>query len=225
MTEIKRLAGLSLLALLLIGCAGQYPYAYQGGTIPLISQLPWDQVFLDNTIPAEVTPQWTPISGVQGVEYAPNTMTDLYSNGQSYYYNNQGQWYQGEHPQGPWRRINRAPPSFHRVRASYSKHPPGWAKGKKTGWGGASMPPGQMKKYQKSADPRRRPHRQVGQRYRVSRPVGTRQIGPRHSRPGHVVSSHRGQRQVASSHRGQGHVASNPRGQGQVIPGQRKEHR
>jgi hypothetical protein len=32
-------------------------------------------------------------------------------------------------------------------RQDHDKQPPGWTKGKKTGWGGAHMPPGQMKKY------------------------------------------------------------------------------
>jgi hypothetical protein len=30
---------------------------------------------------------------------------------------------------------------------SYASTPPGWSKGKKTGWGGRSMPPGQAKKF------------------------------------------------------------------------------
>ena len=38
-------------------------------------------------------------------------------------------------------------------RTSYSRShrntPPGWSKGRKTGWGGRSMPPGQAKKYYK----------------------------------------------------------------------------
>ena len=30
---------------------------------------------------------------------------------------------------------------------TYDEHPPGWSRGKKTGWGNCGLPPGQAKKY------------------------------------------------------------------------------
>jgi len=98
-------------------------------------------------LPPGLTPQWTPIPGAPGVHYAPNANTDLFRYGQSYYYQHDGKWYQTRNMAGPWQRVNDVPRSFRRVEAPYFKQPPGWAKGKKTGWGDSSMPPGQMKKY------------------------------------------------------------------------------
>lgn len=36
---------------------------------------------------------------------------------------------------------------YHRHDDDCGHHPPGWSKGKKKGWGGRGMPPGQAKKY------------------------------------------------------------------------------
>jgi hypothetical protein len=35
----------------------------------------------------------------------------------------------------------------YRVYSNRNDHPPGWSKGKKTGWGNCGLPPGQAKKY------------------------------------------------------------------------------
>jgi hypothetical protein len=100
-------------------------------------------------LPPGFTPQWTPIPGVRGVQYAPNANTDLFRYGQRYYYQHDGRWYQGRNIAGPWQRVQNVPRSFHQIETNYFKQPPGWAKGKKTGWGGgAPMPPGQMKKHE-----------------------------------------------------------------------------
>ena len=80
------------------------------------------------------------------MHYAPNANTDLFRYGQRYYYQHDGKWYQGRNMAGPWQRVQDVPRSFRQIEAPYFKQPPGWAKGKKTGWGEASMPPGQMKK-------------------------------------------------------------------------------
>ena len=100
-------------------------------------------------LPPDLTPQWTPIPGVPGVHYAPNANTDLFRYGQRYYYQHDGRWYQARNIAGPWQRVQDVPRSFRQIEAPYFKQPPGWAKGKKTGWGEApTMPPGQMKKHE-----------------------------------------------------------------------------
>jgi hypothetical protein len=98
-------------------------------------------------LPPGIIPEWVPIPGVPGVHYAPNTNTDLFRYGQRYYYQDDGKWYRAGNLAGPWQGVRNVPRSFRKIDAPYFKQPPGWAKGKKTGWGGASMPPGQMKKY------------------------------------------------------------------------------
>jgi hypothetical protein len=97
-------------------------------------------------LPSGLTPQWTPIPGAPGVHYAPNANTDLFRYGQSYYYQHEGKWYQTRNMAGPWQRVKDVPRSFRQIEAPYFKQPPGWAKGKKSGWGEAPMPPGQIKK-------------------------------------------------------------------------------
>ena len=112
--------------------------AQQSGVQQLISQLL-----------SGLNPQWAPIPGAPGVQYAPNTNTDLFRYGQQYYYqHNDGTWYQGRDIAGPWQRIQDVPRSFHQIEAPYFRQPPGWAKGKKTGWKGDNLPPGQRKKYE-----------------------------------------------------------------------------
>jgi hypothetical protein len=98
-------------------------------------------------LPPGLTPQWAAIPGASGVQYAPNANADLFRYGQSYYYQHDGKWYQTRNMAGQWQRVQDVPRSFRQIEAPYFKQPPGWAKGQKTGWGGASMPPGQMKKY------------------------------------------------------------------------------
>jgi len=98
-------------------------------------------------------PRWTGVPGARGVEYAPNLGQDIFRLAEKYYYLNQGKWYQGSRYFGPWQPIPQPPAALYRVEAPYFKTPPGWAKGKKTGWGGAPMPPGQMKKLQQPQMP------------------------------------------------------------------------
>jgi hypothetical protein len=82
------------------------------------------------------------------VQYAPNANTDLFRYGKRYYYQHDGRWYQARNIAGPWQRVQNVPRNFRQIEAPYFKQPPGWAKGKKTGWGESSMPPGQMKKHE-----------------------------------------------------------------------------
>jgi len=80
------------------------------------------------------------------VHYAPNANTDLFRYGQRYYYqHDDGNGIRARTLQGPGKG-SRCSPEFSPDRGPYFKQPPGWAKGKKTGWGGTPMPPGQMKK-------------------------------------------------------------------------------
>jgi len=81
------------------------------------------------------------------VEYAPNLAADLFRYGGRFYNYSQGRWQQGPGLNGPWTGVPQLPAPFYLIQAPYFKNPPGWAKGKKTGWQGAPMPPGQMKKF------------------------------------------------------------------------------
>jgi hypothetical protein len=92
------------------------------------------------------TPTWTIIPGVSGVQYAPNIKSDLFRYQGTYYCQQRGSWYQGNAVQGPWTVLQEPPAVFYQIQAPYFKVPPGWARGKKAGWRGAAMPPGQMKK-------------------------------------------------------------------------------
>jgi hypothetical protein len=93
-----------------------------------------------------LAPQWAPVPQVPGVSYAPDFGHDLFRYGKHLYYYGDGRWRRGDGPNGPWKEINNPPKAFSNIGSTYFKSPPGWAKGKKTGWGGASAPPGQMKK-------------------------------------------------------------------------------
>jgi hypothetical protein len=105
------------------------------------------QVALPPPLPGQVA--WTPVPGVQGVMYAPNLGQDFFQYNRGYYCFQKGSWYHTGSPQGPWVQTTNIPQPFYQIQAPYFKTPPGWAKGKKTGWGGAPMPPGQMKKMYK----------------------------------------------------------------------------
>lgn len=98
-------------------------------------------------VPEGVAVQWVPVPQVRGVSYAPNIQADLFSYGGQFYYYVNNLWYAGSALTGPWQTIQAPPPEFYQIAPTYFKTPPGWAKGKKKGWGGAPMPPGQMKKY------------------------------------------------------------------------------
>jgi hypothetical protein len=95
-----------------------------------------------------VNPQWAPVPGVPGVHYAPNSQADVFRYQHNYYFQNGGRWYQGRTTVGPWAPIQAPPPPFYHIKSHYFKQPPGWAKGKKTGWHGAHKPPGQIKKHE-----------------------------------------------------------------------------
>jgi hypothetical protein len=94
-------------------------------------------------------PQWAPIPQVPGVEYAPNIAQDLFRYQGAFYNLLNGAWFRAPAVNGPWVPMAQPPQAFYNIQAPYFKVPPGWAKGKKTGWGGAPMPPGQMKKQYK----------------------------------------------------------------------------
>jgi hypothetical protein len=91
-------------------------------------------------------PRWTPVPQAPGVEYAPNLAIDLFRYAGRFFFYSQGSWQQGPTANGPWTGVRQLPSPFYQIQAPCFKNPPGWAKGKKTGWQG-DMPPGQMKKY------------------------------------------------------------------------------
>jgi hypothetical protein len=102
---------------------------------------------------APAPPQWAPIPHVPGVEYAPNMAQDVFRYQGAFYNFQGGAWFRAPIVNGPWVHVPAPPQVFYNIEAPYFKVPPGWAKGKKTGWGGAPLPPGQMKKkYRKSLD-------------------------------------------------------------------------
>lgn len=97
-------------------------------------------------VPRFLAPQWAQVPQVQGVYYAPNLEADLFRYGDRFYYLQEGIWQIAAALTGPWQVIQSPPPVFYNIGPNYFKNPPGWARGKKTGWRGAPMPPGQMKK-------------------------------------------------------------------------------
>ena len=120
--------------------------------------LPWFLVSLLLVVPAlgaqsqfvppwapNLAPQWTPVPQVPGVYYVPDLGHDLFRYNNQYYFYQQGSWHRGDRLNGPWGVIKNPPQVFYNIGPTYFKSPPGWAKGKKTGWG-AAPPPGQMKK-------------------------------------------------------------------------------
>ena len=98
---------------------------------------PWDP---------NLAPQWRPIPQVPGVYYVPEQGHDLFRYGNRFYVYQEGRWHRGNRLNGPWTLIQQPPQVFTTIGPTYFKSPPGWAKGKKTGWRGAPAPPGQMKK-------------------------------------------------------------------------------
>jgi hypothetical protein len=91
-------------------------------------------------------PKWVAVSTAPGVEYCPNLRRDLFRHKKHVYYYSQENWYMGPGAYGPWQAVTTIPQEFYLIEARYFKTPPGWAKGKKTGWRGQPLPPGQMKK-------------------------------------------------------------------------------
>ncbi len=136
---MKALFRVLLLVLFITGLAlsATSVNAQQSGVQQLISQLL-----------SGLNPQWAPIPGAPGVQYAPNANADLFRYDQRYYYQHDGNWYRGRDMGGPWERVQDVPQRFRQIEAPYFRQPPGWAKGNKTGWKGDNLPPGQMKKYE-----------------------------------------------------------------------------
>lgn len=97
-------------------------------------------------LPAD-PPRWTPIPDLPGVEYAPNIGQDLFRYRGCFYNFFNGAWLRASEPRGPWVEVRELPWAFYNIQAPYFKVPPGWAKGRKAGWGSSPMPPGQMKKF------------------------------------------------------------------------------
>jgi hypothetical protein len=93
-----------------------------------------------------IAPQWAPIPQAPEVYYVPNLGHDLFRYGNQFYFYQNGRWLLGDGLNGPWRGITNPPQAFYNIGPTYFKSPPGWAKGKKTGWQGQPLPPGQMKK-------------------------------------------------------------------------------
>jgi hypothetical protein len=129
MSRLTKTAFLLVLLTLLLGCpALAQP---RGAVAPL---------------PPNLAPQWTQVPQAPGVYYAPNQGQDLFRYGNLFYQYSQGLWQIAQALTGPWQAIQNPPPVFYNIGPTYFKNPPGWARGQKTGWGGAPLPPGQMKK-------------------------------------------------------------------------------
>jgi hypothetical protein len=93
-----------------------------------------------------VKTEWTVVSGVPDVAHAVLAGKDVFRY-QNRYYCYDGSWLKAAQPGGPWLAVQAPPPVLYRVDTVYFKNtPPGWRRGQKTGWGGAPLPPGQMKK-------------------------------------------------------------------------------
>lgn len=110
-------------------------------------------ILLAGSFVAADQPRWTPIPQVPGVEYAPNIAQDLFRYQGAFYNLQGGAWFKGATATGPWAPLEGPPQVFYNIQAPYFKTPPGWAKGRKTGWEGAPMPPGQMKKFEGGVPP------------------------------------------------------------------------
>jgi hypothetical protein len=70
---------------------------------------------LPPTVPPGVIPDWTPVPGTPGVEYAPNLKVDLFRHGGLYYYWVANQWRIGDTPTGPWKPALEVPPAMRRL--------------------------------------------------------------------------------------------------------------
>lgn len=93
-----------------------------------------------------LAPQWAPVPQVPGVSYVPDLGHDLFRYGKQFYLYRESRWHQAKSLNGPWKEIKNPPRGFYNIEPTYFKSPPGWAKGKKTGWRDQSLPTGQMKK-------------------------------------------------------------------------------
>ncbi len=122
--------------------------------VSLLALPSWSQIQVTIGLPTGVSPSWAPIPDARGLYYSPNAQADLFRYGGHYYCYQGGQWYRGSGYSGPWRQVTQLPSPFYQVGPTYFKGtPPGWAHGKKTGWRGAPLPPGQMKKEEGNIPP------------------------------------------------------------------------
>lgn len=110
----------------------------------------WDQAAAQ---PRPGVPVWQPIPSAPGVAYAPELKRDVFRYQEQYYYYDGSRWHCGRSYQGPWVQIPQPPQVFYQVEERYFRTPPGWARGKKTGWRGQPQPPGQMKKLNQTGPP------------------------------------------------------------------------
>jgi hypothetical protein len=84
----------------------------------LTALMPWPAqalVPLPPTVPPGIIPNWTPVPGSPGVEYAPNLKVDLFRYGEVYYYWVAAQWRIGATPTGPWKLAPLVPPAIGRL--------------------------------------------------------------------------------------------------------------
>ncbi|MDI6854962.1 MAG: hypothetical protein QME75_15320 [Deltaproteobacteria bacterium] len=101
-------------------------------------------------------PGWRPIPSAPGIDYAPDLHRDVFRYQERYYFYDGGKWHRGRNYLGPWEAILQPPNVFYQVEEQYFRNPPGWARGKKTGWRGQPLPPGQMKKLDGNIPPGQR---------------------------------------------------------------------
>ena len=94
----------------------------------------------------DLAPRWAPVPQAPGIDYVPDQRHDLFRYGNKFYYYGDGRWHRSDRLHGPWTVTKNPPRAFYNIGPTYFKSPPGWAKGKKTGWRGETLPPGQMKK-------------------------------------------------------------------------------
>ena len=98
-------------------------------------------------------PRWRAIPGAPGIQYAPDLNRDVFRYREECYFFDGSRWHRGRTYQGPWEQIAEPPPVFYQVEPQYFKRPPGWDRGRKTGWGPYDMPPGQAKKFYGTGPP------------------------------------------------------------------------
>lgn len=102
----------------------------------------------------QVQPIWKAVPAVPGVVYAPTARNDIFRYQNNYYCWHDGRWFQGSNYGGPWNVIQNPPSVFTQIGPTYyKKRPPGWDRGRKAGWHGADMPPGQLKKQPPTVSP------------------------------------------------------------------------
>jgi hypothetical protein len=74
-----------------------------------------------NPVPPHVKPQWTPVPGASGVDYAPNLSVDLFRYKSQFYLFWAGLLFKSHQPQGPWSLVKDTPPFFYQIDPKYFK--------------------------------------------------------------------------------------------------------